>query len=457
MGDEHKMLIVMDTFGINKDLTILQYIQSKNRVNANQWTHNKFVLREEHMSSQDLLATEHILLLPNAYFRHCVDYSQNCWVDKKADAHPLNWGPETELMDLLTWGLRGLRPEAGQIMGSFSIPRRISNTSYEHQKITEQQWNNKKTLVDGVIPATLIGTVKYILLNPRQYADQISRQAGDHCYPMVPCPNMRHRGAATSDRHMDALVVANPHFNFEDINTSETEEQRLRRTHIDQLWRKHNSIDAPIEMDTTASFSITTPQFSRETARLISDCTRFRNVRAEHSVITDGTACTGGNVFEFSSYFGHVNAVELDPDRAQMLLRNISRSELENVCTFDNDITNPDELRHTDKFRAHSVLFLDPPWGGREYAQKKSLRLRLGDFDLTEVCLMWEPFTRFIALKLPMNFDMHDFHHNIDAKFRVMASQNMLRHAYRLRERTAVFQVVVLERQRDMPAPRGRR
>jgi len=248
---------------------------------------------------------------------------------------------------------------------------------------------------------------------------------------------------------MDALVVANPHFKFEDINTSETPEERTKRTEIDQQWRQHNSNDAPIEMDTTASFSITSQQFSRATARIISQCTRYRYVKAEHSVITDGTACTGGNVFEFSSYFGHVNAVELDRDRAQMLLRNISRSNLHNV----NDITNPQKLRNTEQFQDHSVWFLDPPWGGPEYRHTPSLALSLGDFDLAEVCLMWEPCTRFIALKLPMNFAMHDFLRNVEAKFAVMITNYVFK---RPKDRRAVFQVVVLERRRDMPAQQGR-
>ena len=88
--------------------------------------------------------------------------------------------------------------------------------------------------------------------------------------------------------------------------------------------------------------------------------------------MTDGTACVGGNVFSFSQHFKHVNAIEFDKERYDMLVHNMRVLNTKNVQCWHGDYTTI----HTDT--EQELIFLDPPWGGTDYKKKKILPIKLG-------------------------------------------------------------------------------
>ena len=52
------------------------------------------------------------------------------------------------------------------------------------------------------------------------------------------------------------------------------------------------------------------------------------------------------------------------------------------------------------------VVFLDLPWGGVDYSKRSAgLELLLGTTPLAEVCVQLERKCRFVALKVPSNYD----------------------------------------------------
>jgi len=184
MGNARNMRMVMDAFAFEDKMTVGQYIKSRNRLNANQWIHNKFELEEQLMSQEDMTATEYMLKHPNDYMLECMDQSPNLFIDKNDPSHPAMWSPDTPFRKVLQWGLHGLRPEATKLMYVFKIPRGMSQRLYETEKITEKQWNDKKMFVGEVrIPEAFLETAKYIMLNPEQYANDISLEATKHVYP----------------------------------------------------------------------------------------------------------------------------------------------------------------------------------------------------------------------------------------------------------------------------------
>ncbi|CAI5720980.1 unnamed protein product [Peronospora destructor] len=116
-------------------------------------------------------------------------------------------------------------------------------------------------------------------------------------------------------------------------------------------------------------------------------------------VVTDGTACIGGNVLSFCDFFMHVNAIENNATRVQMLRHNLQVLKKTNVtCIHANYLDVMLELQQ-------DVVFLDPPWGGPEYKDLNKVDLFLGDVPLHEICTRLYSSTKCIILKVPSNFD----------------------------------------------------
>ena len=122
------------------------------------------------------------------------------------------------------------------------------------------------------------------------------------------------------------------------------------------------------------------------------------------SVITDATACVGGNTYSFAQSFKKVYAIEKDALRCQMLQQNVDTLGVSsNVSIVHGDAIEVCPMLKQD------VIFLDPPWGGPEYKQKSNISLYLSDVSLAHVCEKLACHTTYIALKVPTNFHEADF------------------------------------------------
>jgi predicted RNA methylase len=128
--------------------------------------------------------------------------------------------------------------------------------------------------------------------------------------------------------------------------------------------------------------------------------------------ITDGTACIGGDTLNFAMNFGHVHSIELKDDNFDVLTNNV------NVYGFNN-VT----LHHGDSTKLFNwntnVLYIDPPWGGKDYKKHKDLDLILSgkrlDVWLEEI-LSRRNRPQYIVLKLPVNYNFNrlNFLINVD-------------------------------------------
>ncbi len=127
--------------------------------------------------------------------------------------------------------------------------------------------------------------------------------------------------------------------------------------------------------------------------------------------ITDATAGVGGNAISFAQSFSWVNAIEIDPLRAEYLQNNANIYQLRNIQIINDDCLN--QLR---TIRHQNVVFIDPPWGGKSYKEHKMLRLKLSNMTIESICnmllnkssedepIMYSP--EVIVLKLPKNYDI---------------------------------------------------
>jgi len=138
---------------------------------------------------------------------------------------------------------------------------------------------------------------------------------------------------------------------------------------------------------------LTADKISRELLKLI----------PATSTVTDATACVGGSAYSLSKVFASVNAIELDKTRYEYLVNNIKLLGSENIqCIYGDALEECKNLKQ-------DLIFLDPPWGGPEYKRQEKVSLELSNIKISEVCEKLSPYTKFIAIKAPTNFDETTF------------------------------------------------
>lgn len=137
----------------------------------------------------------------------------------------------------------------------------------------------------------------------------------------------------------------------------------------------------------------------------ISDLKDKINDTGNQLIITDATSCVGGNTLSFAKLFKSVNSVEIDSKRYDQLVNNCKVCKVNNVICFNQDYVKIFDSLNQD------VVFLDPPWGGKEYKNKKQIRLELSGVSLEMLCdkIFEKTKTKLVALKLPFNYDMEFF------------------------------------------------
>jgi len=226
--------------------------------------------------------------------------------------------------------------------------------------------------------------------------------------------------------HRMKLVVKDYNFNYQTNILDQYDQSQLQK--INEC--KHYVLNVPyglrqhLQLDDEARYSLTVGKLAKLQSYIISDCVTECKMNPWRCRITDGTASVGGNVIAFADFFYNINAIELDKNRAQMLLSNVKLLNLSHkVTVWHGDCANTTEVAQN---MTQDVLFLDPPWLGPDYKKHAKLSLFLSGKSLRQVCIEWAPRTRIIALKLPINFDYNEFFHESEKlPFSVMYSAVM--------------------------------
>jgi 16S rRNA G966 N2-methylase RsmD len=139
--------------------------------------------------------------------------------------------------------------------------------------------------------------------------------------------------------------------------------------------------------------------------------TRLLDLDYEKIVITDATAGIGGNTFSFALMFQHVNAIEQDKHTFDMLQNNIHTYGFNNITYYNDDYM---KLKN-DLYQ--NIIFIDPPWGGRDYKKQNNIHLQLSEVDLEVICHDLTKKNNIVVLKLPLNYDFSKIYdlknHNI--------------------------------------------
>lgn len=158
-------------------------------------------------------------------------------------------------------------------------------------------------------------------------------------------------------------------------------------------------------------YSLTKPYESKQIVdhirNFIGECTKVY-VNLGDMIITDGTACNGGDTINFSRYFRIVNSVEIDIKNFKLLRTNCKIFKCKNVNLYIQDYTEIFNLLHQD------IIYLDPPWGGTGYKNMKKVELKLSNFSLYKIIyfIKTNNLCKFIFIKVPLNAHI-DFKYDI--------------------------------------------
>ena len=119
-------------------------------------------------------------------------------------------------------------------------------------------------------------------------------------------------------------------------------------------------------------------------------------------IITDATACIGGNSYYFLKYFKSVNLVEPNLENFNILKINTNYQTNTFNCSYN-----------WVKFMLkQNIVYFDPPWGGSDYKSKKKVDLYLDNINVLDVINEIYNYTEIVCLKVPNNFNTFRIENN---------------------------------------------
>ena len=138
-------------------------------------------------------------------------------------------------------------------------------------------------------------------------------------------------------------------------------------------------------------------------SKTIKSLFKYIKKNPKNIVITDATAGIGGNTLSFGLFFGKINAIELDKEQYDALEHNVDQFKLSNIELYQDSCLKVIPLLEQD------VIFIDPPWGGKDYKLKNQLNLYLDNKEIVEITNGWINNSEFIFIKIPKNFVLKEF------------------------------------------------
>ena len=120
--------------------------------------------------------------------------------------------------------------------------------------------------------------------------------------------------------------------------------------------------------------------------------------------ITDGTANIGTDSIHLAEIFKNVNAIEYLKVNYEALKNNIQvLNNKKNMNSYNGD-TNV-----LIKELEQDLIYIDAPWGGRNYKDFEKLKLYLGDVEILDFYLNNREKAKYFVFKVPFNYDFDYF------------------------------------------------
>lgn len=176
---------------------------------------------------------------------------------------------------------------------------------------------------------------------------------------------------------------------------------------IKTLFPPIDDIDK-IQYDDVGIYSIT----SRKVSKIITDIIKsYFQISPDNIIITDCTAGLGGNTMSFSECFRKVQSIEIDETRFQYLKHNLELFNMNNNVELYN-ASFIDILPNLTQ----DAIFIDPPWGGRNYKDFSFIDLYIDEIPLWDIVNSMDGKSKIIVVKIPTNFNINEFYSKIKFK-----------------------------------------
>ena len=214
-----------------------------------------------------------------------------------------------------------------------------------------------------------------------------------------------------------------PHFetnSWDFKGGEEARQMRMKQVGIDQLlheekranyfkggeWQLTPDEIKQIELDEVAYFSLCPKTHADIITQAIVHCVGGET-DAKTMTITDGCAGVGGVSMSLiiSDKFKHVNSVESDPIRQDMLQSNITAVKREGNTTITTVVR--DNYLNVMNTLKQDIVFFDPPFGGPGYKYYRKAVLFLGGRHMADIAndLLTTSQTKQVFIRTPENFD----------------------------------------------------
>ena len=162
--------------------------------------------------------------------------------------------------------------------------------------------------------------------------------------------------------------------------------------HLQYLFDGDEKLLKSLKIDNISIYSIT-PHKQAESINKI-----LLEYISEDAVITDMTACIGGNTILFCKAFKYVNAIEICKERYDFLEHNLAMYNLKNYKAY-----NVDCMKIIDNLQ-QDLIFIDAPWNGKSYKYKPIVNLFLSGKHIYNIVNSLKGKSKYIVLKVPNKF-----------------------------------------------------
>lgn len=139
-------------------------------------------------------------------------------------------------------------------------------------------------------------------------------------------------------------------------------------------------------------------------------------------IITDGTANVGSASINISDSFKLVNSIEISPINYNALVNNINVLGKNNIKTFLADTNIQINKLNQD------IIYIDAPWEGRNYKEKESLDLFLGNVSIDKFYEKNKDLAKMFIFKVPINYNIQKLQNIAKIKIHKYFRKNTLKY-----------------------------
>jgi RNA cap guanine-N2 methyltransferase len=200
----------------------------------------------------------------------------------------------------------------------------------------------------------------------------------------------------------------------------------VKRVFYDKLFPRKEGVKLQnLLIDDESISYITNPYDSEKICKMIADHMETNyNMKPKDVTIVDATACVGGDTITFCYTFGIVIPIELEKQRFTCLQNNLKVYNIKNAYPVFGDSTKIIPVIDP----VINCVYMDPPWGGKDYKNFDNLDLKFGDYDLDQVIanlFTKKPDIKLVILKLPKNFNLTKFKNKLGGVYNITLNDSL--------------------------------